>query len=481
MSALWTAAAAAAATGGRAQNWAHVSGVSIDTRTLEPGDLFVALAGDARDGHAFVADALAKGAGAAMVTHVPEGVAPDAPLLVVGDTLDALWQLGAAGRARLSGRLVAVTGSVGKTTTKEMLRVMLAAQGKVHAAEKSYNNHWGVPLTLARMPVDTDWAVIEIGMNAPGEIAPLSRLARPHVAVVTTVAAVHLEAFGNVGGIADEKAQIMVGLEPGGVAVINRDMEWFERVAGHAGGHRVLDFGEAAEAVRIRALSLAETTSVLSLDFAGGSALLKIGAPGAHLAQNAACAMAAILGLGADPGRAAIALGRWSPAARRGERHLVAIGPGGMDGSVTLIDESYNANPASMRAALGVLAAAPVVDDIGRVARGRRIAFLGDMLELGLGAEALHAEIAGWPELARIDVVHCCGPLMRALHDALPRAKRGVWCEDGAALGARAPRAVDAGDVCMVKGSNAMGMSRVVDAILALGAPAAAGSAEEEG
>ncbi|HAR52981.1 MAG TPA: UDP-N-acetylmuramoyl-tripeptide--D-alanyl-D-alanine ligase, partial [Roseovarius nubinhibens] len=224
MSALWTAQEAAEATGGTTQGDWQVSGVSIDTRTLAEGDLFVALKA-ARDGHDFVAQALGKGAGAALVSHIPEGVAPDAPLLIVEDVLAALEALGRAARARSAARVVAVTGSVGKTSTKEMLRTVLARQGRTHAAEASYNNHWGVPLTLARMPRDTQFAVIEIGMNHPGEIAPLARLARPHVAMVTTVAAAHLEAFENIEGIAREKAAIFEGLEPGGIAVVNADLD----------------------------------------------------------------------------------------------------------------------------------------------------------------------------------------------------------------------------------------------------------------
>ncbi|MCB1328543.1 MAG: UDP-N-acetylmuramoyl-tripeptide--D-alanyl-D-alanine ligase, partial [Maritimibacter sp.] len=218
MTALWTSTEAAEATGGTAEGTWEVTGVSIDSRTVAPGDLFVALKA-ARDGHDFVADALAKGAGAALVTHRPEGVAADAPLLVVGDVLEGLTALGRAGRARTKAQVAAITGSVGKTSAKEMLRAVLAPQGKVHAAEASYNNHWGVPLTLARMPQDTDYAVIEIGMNHPGEIAPLAALARPHVAMVTTVAAAHLEAFESLEDIAREKAEIFTGLEPGGFAV----------------------------------------------------------------------------------------------------------------------------------------------------------------------------------------------------------------------------------------------------------------------
>ena len=466
---LWTAEEAAAATAGEATGWQSVTGVSIDTREIAPGEMFVALAGEHRDGHAFVADALARGAGAAMVTHRPEGVAADAPLLVVGDTLEGLRALAAAARARSHARVIAVTGSVGKTTVKEMLRVMLAAQGTTHAATRSFNNHWGVPLTLARMPRETDWAVIEIGMNHAGEIAPLSRLARPDVALVTTVAAVHLENFDSVAGIAEAKAEIFAGLAPGGVAVLPADSDWHDRLAARAGDAARLSFGEGPADLRLTGVTLGPATTVLALSIRGARALARLAAPGRHLALNATAALAGTVAAGADPARALIGLGQWRPAEGRGARETISFGPAGLDGSITLIDESYNASPASVRAALAVLAAAPVEDDIGRVSRGRRLAFLGDMLELGPEEEALHAALAEAPEMAGIDRVHCCGARMRALHAALPRERRGHWAEDGAALADEVRRLVDAGDVCMVKGSNASRMGRVVAAIRALG------------
>lgn len=478
MTPLWRAEEAAAATAGTAMGWDAASGVAIDTRELSPGDLFVALQGERRDGHDFVADALAKGAAAAMVTHRPEGVAPDAPLLIVEDTLAGLAALGEAGRARARARVVAVTGSVGKTTTKEMLRSMLDAFGKVHAAERSFNNHWGVPLTLARLPAEAEFAVIEIGMNHAGEIRPLSLLTRPDVAVITTVEAVHLENFDDVAGIADAKAEILEGLGPEGVAVLNRDNPWFDRLLGAAGGRRVVDFGERAHAVRLADIRLTPDAVAMTLALDGRVALARVAAPGAHLAVNAAAALGGIVALGLDPARALLALGRWRPAARRGERHRILLGPAGLDGEIHLIDESYNANPASMRAALSVLGGAPVTHDIGRVARGRRIAFLGDMLELGPEAEAMHAALADAPEMQAVDIVHCCGPLMAALYHALPREKRGQHAADGAGLAERARRAVDAGDVCMVKGSNGMRMDHVVAAIKALGTPAEPGEGE---
>ncbi|MEJ2020538.1 MAG: Mur ligase family protein, partial [Maritimibacter sp.] len=285
---LWTAEEAAKATGGEARgNWA-VDGVSIDTRTLEPGDLFVALK-DVRDGHDFVAQALAKGAGAALVSRIPDGVAEDAPLLIVEDVLEALERLGAAGRARCSARVVAVTGSVGKTSTKEMLRVILAGQGETHAAEASYNNQWGVPLTLARMPADSAFAVIEIGMNHPGEIAPLVRLARPHVAVITNVAAVHLAAFAGVEEIAREKAAIFEGLEPGGVAVVNHDIETAPilEAAAQAAGAELVTFGATPGAqIRAEEINLTGNATVVRGSYKGEKLLFKLAVPGRHFALN---------------------------------------------------------------------------------------------------------------------------------------------------------------------------------------------------
>ncbi len=471
MSTLWTRDAAVRATGGAsAVDWA-ASGVSIDTRSLKPGDLFVALRA-ARDGHDFVADALAKGAAAALVSRRPAGLAPDAPLLEVVDVQAGLEALGRAGRARFGGRMVAVTGSVGKTGTKEMLRDVLGAQGTVHAAEKSFNNHWGVPLTLARMPADADFAVVEIGMNAPGEIEPLARLARPHVALVTTVAAVHLAAFRDVAGIAREKAAIFFGLEPGGAAVMLRDLPTYPILlaAARRVGARPIRFGSTGRPeFRLIEVAVAGESTCAVARARGARFLYKIASPGRHLAMNALGVFAVVDALGGDMARAALSLARWAPPEGRGARWRILLGPGGMDGTVTLIDESYNANPAAMAAAFEVLAATRPEDDVGRIARGRRIAFLGDMLELGAGELAHHAALAQAPGLAAASVVHCAGSRMRALHDALPARQRGEWFPDAAGMAARAGRLLDAGDVALVKGSNGSGLGVVVDAIRKMG------------
>lgn len=471
---LWTAADAAAATGG--QNTADWSadGVSIDTRTIQPGDLFVALK-DVRDGHDFVAQALAKGAAAALVTHRPEGVAKNAPLLVVPDVLCGLEALGIAARARTKARVIAVTGSVGKTSTKEMLRCVLRGQGRTHAAEASYNNHWGVPLTLARMPADTEYAVVEIGMNHPGEIAPLAQMARPHVGMVTIVAAAHLEAFENLDGIAHEKASILTGLEPGGVAVLNGDLptspillDWARR---HAA--RTITFGETARVHhRVTDVTLCDQTTVVQGRAWRRPVLFKVHAPGRHFAVNAMGVMAVVHALRLNLVLAAHDLASWNPPAGRGRRERFLLDPLSDDLYFDLIDDAFNANPTSMQAALEVLAAADPRDGLGRVDQGRRIAVLGDMLELGPDELALHRDIAALPYVGALTLVHCVGPRMRHLWEALPAAKRGESFDSAAALAARANRLVDAGDIVLVKGSKGSKVSLVVDALRKLGHPA---------
>ena len=465
---LWTAMEAAAATGGSAQgDWA-VGGVSIDTRTLQPGDLFVALKA-ARDGHDFVAQALEKGAGAALVSRIPEGVAPDAPLLIVDDVLPALERLGAAARARTQARVVAVTGSVGKTSTKEMLRAVLSAQGRCHAAEASYNNHWGVPLTLARMPADTEFAVIEIGMNAPGEIGPLARLARPHVGMVTTVAAAHLEAFENIEGIAREKGAIFTGLEPGGIAVVNGDLPSTPILVDAAGDAELVRFGEGADNdARLTHVDLTDEATICKATLGGDEHLFRLATPGRHFAMNALAVLAATRALSGDVTLAARDMVRWQPPGGRGTREEVMLDP--VEGlSVQLIDDAFNANPTSMAASLEVLAAATPTDSVGRVAKGRRIAILGDMLELGAGEAALHAGIADLPHIARLDRIHCVGPRMKALWDRLEADQQGDWVETAEEAVSRVHAWVDAGDIVLVKGSKGSKVSLAVDALRKLG------------
>ncbi len=462
---LWTAPEAAAATGGRLNgnpDW-RATGASIDSRTLQKGDLFIALRG-ANDGHDYVEAALDKGAVAAMVDRVPPLVGADRPLLGVDDTQAALEALGRAGRARSQARFVAVTGSVGKTSTKEALRHVLSAQGPTAASAASYNNHIGVPLTLARVPRSARYAVIEIGTNHPGEIEPLARQARPHVCVITTIGAVHLENFGTVDEIAREKAAIMAGMQ-GGTAVLNRDNGYFPRLVELAGGYgvkQVVGFGRHPDAeMRLVEATSGPDGSQVRASYRGRDLLYRVGAAGEHWVVNSLAVLAAVDALGADIGQAARALETVAAMAGRGAQRLVRL-PGG---ALRLIDESYNASPISMRAAFAVLGG--IAPEKG----GRRVAILGDMLELGPDAAALHAGLAAPLVEAGIELVLSCGPLMAHLHQALPAARRGAHAENSAALVPHLAAALRPGDVVTVKGSLGSKMKPVVEAIMALGAP----------
>lgn len=451
MTPLWTASEAAAATGGRILRDFAVTGVSIDTRTLRPGDLFVALSA-ARDGHDFVAAALDKGAGAALVSRIPDGVAADAPLLLVDDVLAALEALGRAARARSAARVLAITGSVGKTSAKEMARAALAGQGRVHAAEASYNNHWGVPLTLARMPAATDFAIIEIGMNHPGEIEPLARMARPHVALITTVAAAHLEAFGHIDAIAKEKAAIFAGLEPMGVAVIPEDLDVAPilRAGADRAGALVIGFGRAgmARPLSVKAQGGLEGGQSVTARITGQDLRFTLASLGGHFVMNAVGVLAAVVALGADGPESAKGLSHWHPPQGRGAVEDL--------GGLRVIDDAFNANPASMAAGLATLAATQ---------GGRRVAILGDMLELGTDEAALHAALADDPSMAAVDVVHLAGVRMRHLWQALPQEKRGYYVENAADLLPLLEKLVRVGDIVLIKGSKSSKISAVVDAL----------------
>jgi UDP-N-acetylmuramoyl-tripeptide--D-alanyl-D-alanine ligase len=459
---LWTVEAMAAAIGAERQGALppSVPGISIDSRTLAPGEAFFAIQGDHRDGHDFVATARASKAGLAVVAADRRSELPqDVPLLVVPVVLAALRALAAAARARLQGKVIGVTGSVGKTGTKEALRLALSQDGETHASAASYNNHWGVPLSLARCPASARYAVLEMGMNHAGEIEPLSRLARPHVAIITTVAPVHLEFFGSLAKIADAKAEIFLGLEAGGAAVIDRDNSQFahlKRRARQAGLARIVSFGEHEGAdARLIKCALHPGCSAVQADILGTELTYKIGAPGRHLVHNSLAVLAAAVLVGADLALAALALADFKPASGRGAAFEIDL-PGG---PATVIDESYNANPASMAAALALLGQRPVG------ARGRRIAVLGDMLELGPRGRALHRGLLAAVDANAIDLVFCCGPLMRALWRALPASRRGGYAEDSAALEPQVLSAVGAGDVVMVKGSLGSRMAPIVKAL----------------
>jgi UDP-N-acetylmuramoyl-tripeptide--D-alanyl-D-alanine ligase len=459
---LWTVEAMAAVIGAEREGALpqSVPGISIDSRTLAAGDAFFAIQGDHRDGHDFVATARAAKAGLAVVAASRRRELPqDVPLLVVPDVLAGLRALAAAARARMHGKVIGVTGSVGKTGTKEALRLALSQDGETHASVASYNNHWGVPLSLARCPASARYTILEMGMNHAGEIEPLSRLARPHVAIITTVAPVHLEFFGSLAKIADAKAEIFLGLEAGGAAVIDRDNSQFahlKRRAKAAGVARIVSFGEHEGAdARLIKCALHPGCSTVQADVLGTELTYKIGAPGRHLVHNSLAVLATTVLVGADLALAALALADLKPASGRGAAFEIDL-PGGQ---ATIIDESYNANPASMAAALALLGQRPVG------ARGRRIAVLGDMLELGPRARALHRGLLAAVEANTIDLVFCCGPLMRALWQALPASRRGGYAEDSAALEPQVLSAVGAGDVVMVKGSLGSRMAPIVKAL----------------
>ena len=462
MSALWTTAEMAAAMRAERQGALPemITGISIDTRTLDGGDAFFAIKGDARDGHDFVPQALGAGAGLAVVSRERHGgFSPDARLLIVEDVLEALRDLGRAARARSQARVIAVTGSVGKTSTKEALRLALSADGETHASAASYNNHWGVPLSLARLPQSARYAVFEIGMNHAGEITPLVKMARPHVAIVTAIAPVHLEFFGTLEKIAEAKAEIFLGVEQGGTAVINRDSPQFDqlaRAAKAAGVSRIVGFGEHPQAeARLIKIALKDECSCVQADILGADVTYKLGAPGKHLALNSLAVLAAASLAQADLALAALALSRLEPATGRGTRISLTV-PGG---TALLIDESYNANPASMRAALALLGQATTGS------RGRRIAVLGDMLELGPQGPELHRQINEAVQENRVDLVFCSGPLMKSLWDALPSSRRGGYAETSAALESAVLDAIGAGDAIMVKGSFGSKMGPIVKAL----------------
>ena len=430
-----------------------VTGISIDTRTLQPGDLFFAIKGDRADGHDYVVAAFERGAAAAVVDEAhADALKAFGALYIVHDVLKAMEDLGRAARQRSKARIIAVTGSVGKTSTKEMLRKVLSDAGPTHASDKSYNNHWGVPLTLARLPESARYAVFEIGMNHPGEITPLVAMVRPHVALVTTVAPVHLEHFADIEEIAKAKAEIFSGIVKGGVAIIHRDIETFpilKEAADASPARYVLTFGADASAdACLTEFQPEEHFSRVSVRALGKDASFRLGAPGRHMAINALAVVLAARAVGIDFAAISASLAGVAPAQGRGARETLWRDRDDFNSRFILIDESYNANPASMRAALHLLASAQPLGE------GRRIAVLGDMLELGPAGPELHEALKEDVAEAGVDLVFAAGPLMRHLFDALPEDKRGAWAETAAALEPLVAEALRAGDVAMVKGSN---------------------------
>lgn len=460
---LWTSAEIATATGGTLSGPAFkATGITYNSREIAPGDLFLALKG-VRDGHDFAAAAFAAGAAGAITEHAVEG----GPSVVVADTLRALEALGVAARDRSPHiRRGAVTGSVGKTSVTQAIKAGLELAGPSHASIKSYNNHIGVPLTLSRMPRTAERAVFEIGMNAPGEIAPLSKMVRPHAACVTTVGPVHIEAFADgEAGVAAEKASIFEGLADNGAAVFNADIAFAAVLdaAARRAGSRIVTFGSAVGCdARLIDFQPHEAGASVRAELFGRTIDFQLAQSGFHWGLNSLCVLLMLDALEVPLETALAALSEFQPLAGRGQT-MVIHAPGG---AFTLIDESYNANPLSMEAGFRSLAARPLP-----ASGGRRVVVLTDMLELGDQSEALHEGLSGPIDAAGLDLVHAAGPEMKRLYDDLPGSRQGLWRETAAELAAEAAMLVGKGDIVMVKGSNGSKASLVAKALAALGSP----------
>ncbi|MDD9900201.1 MAG: UDP-N-acetylmuramoylalanyl-D-glutamyl-2,6-diaminopimelate--D-alanyl-D-alanine ligase [Alphaproteobacteria bacterium] len=452
--ALWTAADMISATGGKTTADFTATGISIDTRTLKKGEVYIALQGVEKDGHDYVDAAFKAGAAAAIVR---EGFKATGPLLHVADTLKALEALGIAGRNRATGKIIAVTGSAGKTGTKDMLAAMLHA----YASKKSYNNHWGVPLSLANLPPDAPYAIFEMGMNHAGELETLTKMVRPHIALITSIEPVHIEHFPNIEAIADAKAEVFLGMDENGIAILPHDNPHFERLKKHAeaaGLSTILGFGEEEDAdAHMTHCALHADSSKVSGNIRGQGISFKLSIPGHHIAMNAIAALLTIDAAGGDISRATQALGNLNPPEGRGNRIPIIIEDGAPP--LMIVDDSYNANPASMRAAFSVL------EMVTPQGEGRRIAVLGDMLELGPKGPQIHAELANPLLHAKADILFCCGAQMDALYNVLPEDWRGAHAKDSTALAPLVAEFVKPGDVVLVKGSLGSKMGYIVHAL----------------
>jgi len=448
------------------------NGVSIDSRTLAYEDLFIAIKGAQLDGHDYIKQAFEAGACAVLaaahvdLSHADLSAHNESRILRVPDTLIALQTLGAAARARMKGKVVAVTGSVGKTTIKEGLRAALDSSGATHASQASYNNLWGVPLSLARMPEATEFGIFEIGMNHAGEITPLVEQVQPDIALITNIAPAHIAHFENLGGIAAAKAEIFTNFANSAsnmkIALLPADSEWFDYLqseAKKAGAKRIVSFGEGKQAdSRAISVKLHADCSCMSANILGQAVALRIGLPGKHMVINSLSILAVVHLLNADIALAALALGKMEGLAGRGRRHDIHFA----NGTCTLIDESYNANPASMTFALKILGqSAPD-------GTGRRIAVLGDMKELGKQSADLHRALGKHIQTNDIDLVFTLGSSMRHLHDNLPSDCAGLHTDKLDALIDGLVSEIQDRDIVMVKGSNSMQLSKLVEALLAL-------------
>ena len=457
---LWKSQDAALATGGKNTLEWSATGVSIDTRTIQPGDLFIALKAD-RDGHEFVKNAFENGAVAALVDHTPKDLDTSFPLLVVPDVMDAFRAMAHFARNRFRGKVIAVTGSVGKTSTKEMLNTILTKQGHTHSSFASYNNHWGVPLTLTRLPQDSDFAVIEIGMNHPGEIAPLSILTNPDVALITSVAPAHLAAFQSIEGIAQEKASVAKGLKGDGSIIINCDIPTLETVKFAINSYNLNPICYGSKDKRNRLLNIEEKSDgikILSI-IEGEQQRFKLNTKAIHFAHNALGALITTKILNCDIVKACESLKAWLPGVGRGSVKKINLGKIGF---IELIDDGYNANPASIFSALNTL---------GRSKAKRRIAILGDMKELGAAEIDYHKEIASLDVISKLDCIHTVGPLMKFLHDILPEEKRGFHFKKSIDVVPLLNTILKGGDCLLIKASLSVGMKEISDAVSNLECP----------
>ena len=455
MTVLWTSEEIVAATGGTLHGSPfEVSGVTFDSREVEHGWLFVAMPGTVADGHDFVAKAFAAGAAGALVSQPADG-----PHILVADVPEALTKLAIASRERMQGTVVGVTGSVGKTSTKEALFAALDryARGRVHRSVKSYNNHTGVPLSLARMPRDSEFAVLEMGMNAKGEIAALTRLVRPHVALITTIASAHIEHLGSMEAIADAKAEIFEGLEPDGVAIVPEDTPYRDRLVKAARAHadRIVTFGNGeADVAAVHAVRSDNGGSLVTARLVESDLTYTIAQRGEHWVANSLGVLAAVEAVGADLAIAGLALADMGGLKGRGERHRLNV----EGGTYLLIDESYNANPASMAATLKALGEERDAE--------RRIAVLGPMRELGEHADELHAGLAPAVLAAKVDRLILVNADMQPLEDALDGALPVDRAADAEEAASRLAAIVRPGDAVLVKASNSIGLAKLVEQML---------------
>ncbi len=465
MNFLWSFSDVEQATQGQLKGAAfNAKRVVIDSRIVEPGDLFVALKGPVADGHDYVADAAKRGAAAAVVARHDNSIS--LPQILVSDTYQGLCDLARFARARTHACVIGVTGSFGKTSTKEALRLMLQDQGQVTANDRSFNNHWGVPYTLANLGVEDDYGVFEVGMNHAGEITPLSMMVQPHVALITTVGEAHIENLGSLEAIADAKAEIFVGMESGGTAVLNADNPQYARLSSKADaqGLKILSFGRAETAeARLLTVTHYEDYQQIQAEICGELLNFKLYVSGDHWAHNMLGALTVVWAAGGDMTQAMKSLESFRLLSGRGERHRVNV----HGGEILVIDESYNASPSAMRAAIEVLGKIEVKNV------GRRIAVLGDMLELGDEAENHHRNVAQALCDLKIDAVFTSGPKARVIHDHVSSAMRQLHHDDAGEVAKAVAAFVKPGDVVMVKGSRGQRayegrMSAVVKAVLAL-------------